>query len=98
MEVIPLPKRRGAAPDSTIASSSSNGSILKNGSGPSPKKRNSRGSVKGRQNSTKEAEIDVDSDEEMEEITEKRDNVSLDNLIISPILDESSGRVRCFFW
>lgn len=94
MEVIPLPKRRGAAPDSTIASSSSNGSILKNGSGPSPKKRNSRGSVKGRQNSTKEAEIDVDSDEEMEEITEKRDNVSLDNLIISPILDESSGRTR----
>ncbi|KAF1761868.1 hypothetical protein GCK72_010127 [Caenorhabditis remanei] len=90
MEIIPLPKRRGAPPVTFVpSSSSSNGNTSKNGTS-SPNKSNSR-KAKGRQNSKQETEIESSSDEEE---TEKANGVSLDNLVISPILNESSGRAR----
>lgn len=90
MEIVPLPKRRGAPPVSSIPSSSSaNGNTSKNRTS-SPKKRTSK-EVKGRQNSTRETEVENSSDEDE---PEKTNGVSLDNLVISPILNESSGRAR----
>ncbi|EGT52240.1 CBN-EVL-14 protein [Caenorhabditis brenneri] len=87
-EVMPLPKRRGAPPVSTMPSSSfsSNGIPQRNGTS-SPQKRTSRAS-NGRQNSKRETEIEDDSDEEQEQ----EPDVSLDNLVISPILNDGRSR------
>uniref|UniRef100_A0A1I7V355 Condensin complex subunit 1 n=1 Tax=Caenorhabditis tropicalis TaxID=1561998 RepID=A0A1I7V355_9PELO len=85
-EVIPAPKRRGAPPVSSEPSSS-NG-ITKNAI--SPKKQSSRKS-NGKQISTEETVTEHSSDdEEIKNSTE----VSLDNIGLSPILNQSRRSAR----
>uniref|UniRef100_A0A8R1I5A3 Uncharacterized protein n=1 Tax=Caenorhabditis japonica TaxID=281687 RepID=A0A8R1I5A3_CAEJA len=86
-EILPVSKRRAPPPPQpTPSTSSSTNSSKANGTknGVSPKKRNSRG---------RRREIEIEDDEGEGEDDEEG-NVSLDNLIISPILPETSGRTR----
>lgn len=104
----PPPKRRGGNPKKQIdemredtppprpsvkpiqSSASTNGASSSNGTKLS-KNRAPREKI-GLKSSKRDAETEKESDQEEEE--ERIDDVSLDNLIISPILNESSGRAR----
>ncbi|UMM23272.1 hypothetical protein L5515_004075 [Caenorhabditis briggsae] len=82
-ELIPPKRRAGPSPKAT---SSVNGITSQNDV--SPKKRSSG---RGSRSNKKESEVESSS---LEQDEERIDDVSLDNLVISPILNESSGRNR----